>query len=58
MEQHLVSAKDGDERSILQLHHDIMALGILARGFSDYQLGASSGAPPPSEVAEEFTRAA
>lgn len=58
MEQYLDAAKNGDQRSTLQLHHDIMALGILARGFSDYQLGASSGAPPPSEVAEEFTRAA
>lgn len=58
MEQHLGSAKNGDERSTLQLHHNIMALGTLARGFSDWTPGASSGTPPPSEVGEEFIRAA
>ncbi|KAF2095499.1 Exportin-T [Rhizodiscina lignyota] len=57
MEQYLGSAKSGDESSVLQLHHDIMALGTLARGFSDWMPGASSGVPPPSEVGDEFTRA-
>ncbi|MBE7181312.1 MAG: hypothetical protein INR71_08900, partial [Terriglobus roseus] len=59
MEQHLGSAKGGDERSILQLHHDIQAIGTLARGFCDWMPGGTSAPhPPPSEVGQEFTRAA
>ena len=58
LEQYIGSADNGDERAILQVHHNVMALGTLARGFSDWTPGASSGAPPPSEVAEEFARAA
>ncbi|KAF1991941.1 Xpo1-domain-containing protein [Aulographum hederae CBS 113979] len=58
MEASLPAAKNGDERAILQLHHDIMALGTLAKGFTDWSPGVNSGAPPPSEVSEEFVRAA
>jgi exportin-T len=58
MERHLGPAKSGDERATLQLHHDIMALGTLARGTSDWMPGVTSGGPPPSEVGEEFSRAA
>ncbi|KAK3044945.1 pre-tRNA nuclear export protein, partial [Coniosporium uncinatum] len=47
MQQYLNNAKNNDERAILQLHHDIMAIGTLARGFTDWMPGAHSGAPPP-----------
>ncbi|KAL3481789.1 Exportin-T [Aspergillus californicus] len=56
MEKNLVPAKSGDERAILQIHHDIMALGTLARGFSDWMPGVNSPAThlPSSEVSEAF----
>ncbi|KAF2142036.1 uncharacterized protein K452DRAFT_326579 [Aplosporella prunicola CBS 121167] len=57
LEQNLGPAKSGDERAILEVHHLIMAIGTLARGFSDWMPGAS-GAPPANEVSEEFVRAA
>jgi exportin-T len=55
MEQTLGQARNGDERAVLQIHHIIMALGTLARGFSDWV--PSGPLPPPSEVAEEFVKA-
>lgn len=60
LEAHLGQAKSGDKQSSLQVHHLVMALGTLARGFAD---GAPAhnpaSAPPPAVViAEEFTRAA
>jgi exportin-T len=58
MEQHIGTAKAGDERALLQLHHDIKALGTLARGYTDWMPGVKTAAPPPSEVSEEFVRAA
>jgi exportin-T len=58
MEQHLGAAKTGDERSLLQMHHDIKALGTLARGYTDWMPGVKTVAPPPNEVSEEFVRAA
>lgn len=58
MERNLEAAKSNDERAMLQIHHDIMALGTLARGFSDWIPGmGSSGALPPSEVSEAFCQA-
>ncbi|KAI5306738.1 hypothetical protein KEM56_007364 [Ascosphaera pollenicola] len=61
MERNLAAAKARDERSLLQIHHDIMALGTLAKGASDWVPRAfppgsasGSGAPPASEVAEVF----
>ncbi|KAF2837809.1 Exportin-T [Patellaria atrata CBS 101060] len=57
LEQNLAQAKNGDERAILQIHHITMAIGTLARGFSDWTPG-SSGAPPPTRLSEEFARAA
>jgi exportin-T len=39
MEQNLASAKNGDERSIMQVHHDIMALGNISHGFTDWMPG-------------------
>ena len=57
IQQTLGPAKNGDERAVLQIHHIIMALGTLARGFSDW-VPVTPGAPPPSEVSEEFVKAA
>ena len=57
LEQTLGTARNGDERAILQIHHIIMALGTLARGFSDWNpIGVDT--PPPSEVSDEFYKAA
>ena len=58
MERNLEAAKSNDERAMLQIHHDIMALGTLARGFSDWIPGmSSSGALPPAEVSDAFCQA-
>lgn len=58
MEKNLGAAKTGDERAILQIHHDIMALGTLARGFSDWQPGTTSPTSqlPAPEVSEAFSQ--
>jgi exportin-T len=59
MEQHLQIAKSGDERAILQVHHDVMALGTLARGFSDWSPGlssATSASAPAAEIQGAFAR--
>ena len=59
LEAHLSTAKGGDERAALQIHHLIMALGTLARGFSDWTPASTSASitPPATEVSEEFNRA-
>ncbi|KAJ5934611.1 hypothetical protein N7466_004158 [Penicillium verhagenii] len=59
MERNLEAAKSNDERALLQVHHDIMALGTLARGFSDWMPGTStpSNLPAP-EVSEAFCQVA
>ncbi|KAL9031146.1 MAG: hypothetical protein Q9196_000784 [Gyalolechia fulgens] len=58
LEVHLGPAKNGDELAVMQVHHLIMALGTLARGFSDWTPAHTSpaAAPPASEVSEEFSR--
>ncbi|KAK6001603.1 hypothetical protein QM012_002934 [Aureobasidium pullulans] len=57
LERHIPAAKNGDERAILQVHHIIQAVGTLAKGFCDWMPGNTSGAPPPSELANEFSPA-
>lgn len=58
MERSLEAAKSNDERALLQIHHDIMALGTLARGFSDWVPGThSTAALPPREISEAFSQA-
>jgi exportin-T len=57
MEQTLPRARSGDEQSILQIHHIIMALGTLARGYSDWVPTANNSTAPLAEVADEFTKA-
>jgi exportin-T len=59
IEQNLSTAKRGDERALLQIHHDLMALATLARGFSDWTPGNTSASPasaPAHEVQEVFAR--
>jgi exportin-T len=56
MEQNLSAAKSGDERALMQIHHDIMALGDLAHGFTDWMPGQKAGEPPPLQIQEEFIR--
>lgn len=60
LEAHLGPAKNGDERAARQVHHLIMALGTLARGFSDWTPASSTTtAPPPAKaVSEKFASAA
>ena len=55
----LQEATGGDECAILQVHHDLMALGTLARGFSDWTPGNASTAHdsgPSPEVQGAFAR--
>lgn len=57
MQKNLGPAKSNDERALLQIHHDIMALGTLARGFSDWMPGTSTpSALPAVEVSEAFVQ--
>lgn len=60
LEKHLRQAKDGDEQAMLQVHHIIMALGTLARGFSDGTPGGASSTSvlPATPVVDEFKRTA
>lgn len=52
---HVSTAKQGDARATLQVHHLIMALGALANGFSDWMPGLTSGGhPPPSQLSQSF----
>lgn len=54
----IVPAKAGNEQAILQVHHDLMALGTLGRGFSDFTPGASApaGSEPALQVRQAFAR--
>ena len=60
LEMHLSQARSGDERAALQVHHLIMALGTLARGFSEWTPANATptSAPPLKAVSEEFGRTA
>jgi exportin-T len=48
-------ARGGSEQAVLQIHHDLHALGTLARGFSDWMPG-STAPEPNSEVKQAFSR--
>jgi exportin-T len=56
IEQNLHSAEAGDARAILQIHHVIMALGIMGKGFSDWVAGSRPDKTCAPEVASEFGR--
>ncbi|KAI9788316.1 MAG: pre-tRNA nuclear export protein [Peltula sp. TS41687] len=60
LEKYLSSAKAGDEQATLQIQHTIMALGTLARGFSDGTPGVSpsASAKAAGAVSDEFERSA
>ena len=60
LEAHLSQAKAGDRRATLQVHHLIMALGTLARGFSDgMPANNSPNATAPADIiSEEFAQTA
>ncbi|CAG8174852.1 unnamed protein product [Penicillium olsonii] len=51
MERNLEAAKANDARALLQIHHDILALGTLTRGFSDWQPG-TAGSPSAGVLPE------
>jgi exportin-T len=57
LQQTLPQARNGDDRAVLQIHHIIMALGTLARGYSDWVPSNNNSAVPQSEVADEFVKA-
>lgn len=57
IQQTLPQARNGDERAVLQTHHIIMALGTLARGYSDWVPSSNNSAAPQSVVADEFIKA-
>lgn len=50
MEANLAPAKAHNDRALQQMHHDIMALGTLARGFSDWMPGMSASSTWPSQT--------
>lgn len=59
MDLHLDAARSGNKQACLQIHHLIMALGTVARGFSDWVPGhaTSHSSAPADPVSEEFSRA-
>ena len=46
--------KQGNQLATLQAHHLIMALGTLARGYSDWVPAKQSTNPPPAEISDAF----
>ncbi len=56
IEQSVPGAKTGDERSIIQIHHDIMAAGSFSHGFNEWKPGAKTIEPLPAEVVAQFVR--
>lgn len=60
IERHLPVAQGGSMQAIFQIHHDILALGTLARGFSDWAPGVTkTAASAPTEIVRnEFQRVA
>ena len=57
LESNLAQAGIGGKYARLQVHHLIMALGTLARGFSDWNPAQTSTSPPAPAVSDEFARA-
>lgn len=60
LEAHLGRAKSGDKQAIMQVHHLIMALGTLARGYADGTPAhnLTTATPPATIISNEFARAA
>jgi len=53
IQHNIQDALRGDERALLQIHHSVMAIGTLARGFSDWVPGVAA-IPVPEQVSLEF----
>jgi exportin-T len=54
IQQNLELAKQQNDQALLQVHHDIMALGTIARGYSDFLPGGTgSQTSQPLEAAKE-----
>ncbi|KAI1626967.1 armadillo-type protein [Exophiala viscosa] len=61
IERNLESARAGNDLASLQVHHSIMALGTIARGFSEFTPGADSqhgGAAIAPQVKQAFAQVA
>ena len=60
MQSNIAPAGAGDKRPVLQVHNLIMALGTIARGYSDWSPGTNSASatPPPIPVSDEFAQIA
>ncbi|KAK7900865.1 pre-tRNA nuclear export protein [Exophiala xenobiotica] len=61
IERNLEAARTGNELANLQIHHSIMALGTVARGFSEFTPGFASqaaGAEPTSQAKQAFAQVA
>lgn len=60
LEAHLGQAGGGDKRSTLQVHHLIMALGTIARGYTDWTPASNSTTAliPAIAVSDEFAQVA
>ena len=61
LQAHVPQAEGGDKRAALQVHHLVMALGTLARGYTDVTPGsvnAHNATPPAAAISEEFVQTA
>ncbi len=61
IERNLEATRTGNELANLQIHHSIMALGTVARGFSEFTPGFASqavGAEPTSQAKQAFAQVA
>ncbi|ETI26335.1 hypothetical protein G647_03112 [Cladophialophora carrionii CBS 160.54] len=61
IERNLESARTGSELAGLQVHHGIMALGTIARGFSEFNPGVTNpggGTEPSSQAKQAFAQVA
>lgn len=60
LEKYLPSAKAGDEQATLQIQYTVMALGTLARGFSDGTPGVSTSTSTKTAraVSDQFEKSA
>lgn len=61
IERNLEPARSGNELANLQVHHEIMALGTIARGFSDFtpgSLGQNTGVEPSPQAKQAFAQVA
>lgn len=61
LQAHVPQAESSDKRAALQVHHLIMALGTLARGYSDWTPGNTNSqdtSPPAPAISEEFIKTA